>query len=160
MEREREREGERGRGRKFIGQGKGVWKEGIGNGRLLRGHSLARVQTRSVAPELCARLTSNRSLPRWRPPRWFENNCFPAYEHVARRGLIGLPRVWESLDAVRRWSRLEEETKKKGWFRGLKKFDEAWIVDNIVALCTFKIVHPCIEWFLSWIVVNWYGIIL
>lgn len=40
---EREREG----GRKFIGQGKGVWKEGIGNGRLLRGtRSRANTQRR------------------------------------------------------------------------------------------------------------------
>lgn len=66
---------------------------------LACGFRICRVQTRSVAPELCARLTSNRSRPRWRP-RWFENNCFPAYEHVGRRVSDSFSAVWSGCFAL------------------------------------------------------------
>lgn len=62
MERERERGGE-----SLLVRGKEFGKKGLEMAAYCV--ALARVQTRSVAPELCARLTSNRSLPRWRPPR-------------------------------------------------------------------------------------------
>lgn len=66
---------------------------------LACGFRICRVQTRSVAPELCARLTSNRSRPRWRL-RWFENNCFPAYEHVGRRVSDSFSAVWSGCFAL------------------------------------------------------------
>ena len=85
------------RGRKTDGGGKsgkeGRGENGCGYGPQARpliasasrshllacGFRICCVQTRSVAAELCARLTPNRFRAA-SPPRWFENNCFPAYD--------------------------------------------------------------------------------